>query len=108
VGGAPAAARCLVLCLAAGARYPRPEGTGKILVEATRPGEGVLFAALAAAVLALSRSPLSAVVAFLTACGVLTGLRWLCQRRLGGVTGDCLGAGVELTEFVILGAACCD
>src|SRR5579884_1252814 len=34
VAGAVATARCLVVCAAAGARYPRPQGTGKLLVEA--------------------------------------------------------------------------
>jgi adenosylcobinamide-GDP ribazoletransferase len=98
VAGAVTAARCLVVCVAAGARYPRPEGTGKLFIEATRPWEMALFGGLAAAVALATVGPLRAVPAF---AGVF-GLRWLCQRRLGGVTGDCLGAAIELAEVLFL------
>jgi adenosylcobinamide-GDP ribazoletransferase len=30
------------------------------------------------------------------------GLRWAMMRRLGGMTGDTLGAAVELTEVAVL------
>ncbi|MCD5328588.1 adenosylcobinamide-GDP ribazoletransferase, partial [Chromobacterium piscinae] len=35
----------------------------------------------------------------------LAGLAWwaFLKRRLGGMTGDCLGAGVELCEIAMLG-----
>jgi adenosylcobinamide-GDP ribazoletransferase len=108
VASAVAAARCLVLCVAAGARYPRREGTGRIFVEATRPAEGIVAAVLAAAVLALGgwgAGLVTAAASFLAALVVSLGLRWLCQRRLGGITGDCLGAAIELTEGVVLLAA---
>jgi adenosylcobinamide-GDP ribazoletransferase len=98
VGAAVTAARCLVLCAAAGAAYPRPEGTGKVLIEATRRWEVVPFALLAAAA-AWAGGCLLAVLPALA--GVL-GLRWLCVRRLGGITGDCLGAAVELAEVLFL------
>src|SRR5262245_16157499 len=42
------AARCFVLTMAAGARYPRENGTGKVLVEATTTTEGFLNLAYAA------------------------------------------------------------
>jgi len=32
-------------------------------------------------------------------------LRWIFQRRLGGITGDCLGAAIELCEVIFLIAA---
>ena len=101
VAAAVTAARCLALCVAAGARYPRPHGTGKALVEATRPWEGALFAVLAATVVFPVLSPLRAVPVFL----IVLGLKWLCERRLGGITGDCLGAAVELAELLFLLAA---
>jgi adenosylcobinamide-GDP ribazoletransferase len=107
VGGSVAAARCLVLCMAAGARYPRPEGTGKVVVEATQPGEAVLFAALTAVIVAVTMSdgPLRVAVVFLAGFAAVIGLRVFCQRRLGGITGDCLGAGIETAESVLLLAA---
>lgn len=98
VAGAVAAARCLVVCAAAGARYPRPQGTGKLFVEATRRWEAVPFALLAAAAAWAAGAPLAVVPALL---GVLL-LRWVCARRLGGITGDCLGAAIELAEVLFL------
>jgi adenosylcobinamide-GDP ribazoletransferase len=103
-GSAVAVARCLVPCVAAGARYPRPQGTGKVLVEATRPAEGVLFgllalpAALPACWPGWEKTPLLVVPALLA---VLL-LRRLGVRRLGGITGDCLGAAIEVGELVFL------
>jgi adenosylcobinamide-GDP ribazoletransferase len=105
VGAAVAAARCLVLCLAAGAHYPRPEGTGKALVEGTRGWEAGFFVLLAAGLLGVgvrSPEPLLWLAPFLAALAGVLALRWLCQRRLGGVTGDCLGAGIETAEILIL------
>jgi cobalamin 5'-phosphate synthase/cobalamin synthase len=98
VAGAVAAARCLVVCAAAGARYPRPQGTGKLFVEAARPWEAVPFALLAAAAAWAAGSPLAVVPPLLA----LLLLRWACARRLGGVTGDCLGAAIELAEALFL------
>lgn len=126
VGMAILLARSMVLCVAAGARYPREEGTGRVIVEATRVREALLFAALAAgAVAALpfgqlfaERSP-DAIHAVYVAIAVENALvlflvlvlptwltlllvRWVCQHRLGGITGDCLGAAIELAELVFL------
>jgi adenosylcobinamide-GDP ribazoletransferase len=98
VAAAVTAARCLVLCVAAGARYPRPQGTGKLLIEATRWREAGPFAVLAGAAAWAAGCPLAVLPALL---GV-GGLRWLCVRRLGGITGDCLGAAIELAEGLFL------
>jgi adenosylcobinamide-GDP ribazoletransferase len=98
VAAAVTAARCLVLCMAAGARYPRTQGTGKTLVEATRRWEAVPFALVATGAAWAAGAPLAVLPALL---GVL-GLRWLCARRLGGITGDCLGAAIELAEGLFL------
>lgn len=102
--GGVAWARCLVLVMAAGAVYPRPEGTAKLLVEATRWPEAILLSAGAviAVLLANPRGIWTVATLFVVSCLALLGLRWLCQRRLGGITGDCLGAGIELVELVFL------
>jgi cobalamin synthase len=41
----------------------------------------------------------SAAVASLLA---LLWVTWLCEKRLGGTTGDCLGAAIEIAEVVFL------
>jgi adenosylcobinamide-GDP ribazoletransferase len=119
------AARCLVLTVSARARYPREEGTGKIIVEATGPIESTLFAVLAVLVLAAApmilpivagilEVPVEGRLAAIAGAGpsillllvppglVLALLRWTCCRRLGGITGDCLGAAIELGELMFL------
>lgn len=126
VGMAVLLARSMVHWVAAGARYPREEGTGRIIVEATRVGEALLFTVLAAgAVAALPFGELFAkqspdathaahvAMAVERAAGLMLLLcvptwltmmlvRWVCQYRLGGITGDCLGAAIELAELVFL------
>jgi cobalamin synthase len=128
VGIAVFTARCLVLTVAAGARYPRESGTGKVIVEATRNREAVLFSILAAGAICsfpyilprmdffgpTSGRPIVIYLLPLTdmfsrAVGIFVmpwlaviALRKICEWRLGGITGDCLGAAIESAEFVFL------
>jgi adenosylcobinamide-GDP ribazoletransferase len=105
VAAAVVTARCLILGVAAAARYPRPDGTGKALVEGTRWWEAGPFTAIAAGAsycLTPSVSPVLALGPFGGACLVVAGLMLLCVRRLGGVTGDCLGGAIESAELVFL------
>jgi adenosylcobinamide-GDP ribazoletransferase len=105
VGGAVVIARCLALCMAAVSRYPRPEGTGRALIEASRPWEAILFLALAAAALVAVGFGANTPCVYLWPLPALAGvslLLWVCRQRLGGVTGDCLGAGIEAAEFLFL------
>jgi len=108
VGLAVFTARCLVLTVAAGAKYPRPDGTGKLIVEAAGWTEATC-AALSAALAAVLLFPNAGSVAVALVAGVWAGvlrLRQVCSRRLGGITGDCLGAAIEGAELlVLLGAA---
>jgi adenosylcobinamide-GDP ribazoletransferase len=108
VGVSVIVARCMVWWVAAGASYPREEGTGKALIEAIRWPEAAVYAAMAAGASWLAVPDLNAITAlglFLPVCIVALIIRWICGRRLGGVTGDCLGASIELTEVVFLLAA---
>jgi adenosylcobinamide-GDP ribazoletransferase len=105
VGGTVVVARCLALCMAALSRYARPEGTGKALIEATRPWEAGLYLALAAAataIVTLETGGWGSWVWPVPAMACVSLLIWLCSQRLGGVTGDCLGAGIEAAELLIL------
>jgi adenosylcobinamide-GDP ribazoletransferase len=105
VGGAVAVARCLVLCMAALARYPRPEGTGKALIDSARPVEALLFGVVGLGIAFAGEGRLDALVWFACAAVGILLLTWLCRARLGGVTGDCLGAGIEVAELLFVLAA---
>jgi adenosylcobinamide-GDP ribazoletransferase len=100
-------ARCLALCMAGFATYPRPEGTGKVLVDATHSWETALYAAVGVGAVLVTPAPWTgkAAILFLAPCAVVVILTWVCRRRLGGVTGDCLGAAIESAEVVFLLAA---
>jgi adenosylcobinamide-GDP ribazoletransferase len=106
VAAAVTTARCLVLFLAAGARYPRTEGTGKALIEGMPAREGNWLWAPLGAVLGLLGWPRletgSILAVVLPNFLAVLGLGVLCHHRLRGITGDCLGAGIELAEVVYL------
>ena len=96
-------ARSLVLGLAAGTRYPRPAGTGKVVVESTTWLEARLALLGSAALTALITATwLHLVVLWGFVALAILGLRLVCVEKLGGITGDCLGAGIELAEMLFL------
>ena len=93
--------RSLVLVSAGTANYARPEGTGRIFVEATTVRDAVIggLVALIAGGLTAGEAGL-----FASGAGVILalGLTRLAHRRIGGVTGDTLGALVETSECLVL------
>ena len=108
LGGAPltvvlacAAGRAgMVLCCRRGVAAARPEGMGA-LVAGSQPRwiAGAWWSALA---LLAVWAGWSAVVGVLVAALLVFGLSWHTDRRLGGVTGDVLGAASELGTTAVL------
>lgn len=82
--------------------YARPQGMASAL-KAQVSGPAVLGASAATAGLAVVLWPLSLALPALAVLGLLTWTwRALWQRTIGGFTGDCLGALVELAELSLL------
>lgn len=97
---APMAGRAGALALLATTAYARAEGIATPLLSRLSPGHALTCAGLVGALLLLV-SPLAALL-----CLLLTwGLRRLMLRRLGGITGDTLGALIELLETLLLFSA---
>lgn len=90
-----AVARAAPLPLAAALPYARSEGTGRAL-------DRLPLLAAAAGVFVAAGIALGAPAAIAVAALVGAAVWWLARRRLGGVTGDVLGAAVELTATAAL------
>jgi len=107
------ASRLMATALIWRMEYARAEGKAKPLAQEMRGGEfaiAVLTSAIpAAGAVALGWLPLPALGAGLA--GMLLATLWLArkfQQRLGGYTGDCLGAVQQMTESVFyLGLLAC-
>ncbi|MDH4320456.1 MAG: adenosylcobinamide-GDP ribazoletransferase [Desulfobulbaceae bacterium] len=93
---APAAARWAMASLAFGSRYPREIGTGHAFVGQVRAG--YLLAGLLFLFPLLSLAVRPALVGILCAQLPAVWLRFKCNKALGGITGDVLGAACELGE----------
>jgi adenosylcobinamide-GDP ribazoletransferase len=103
---AGALSRCVPVVLAAALPYARDQGTGGALTRGSAARAAAAFGvAGGVSLLSGARNPRHVGV-FLrrlilaTSVGAASGLFW--RRRIGGVTGDTLGAALELTELAIL------
>jgi adenosylcobinamide-GDP ribazoletransferase len=99
--GAAAIARALILVSAGTARYARPEGTGRIVIEAATPRDA-LGASVGIFVLAAALAGGAGLLAGAVVLAMAWGFTRLAYHKLGGVTGDTLGALVELGELTFL------
>lgn len=100
---APLLGRTALLALLRTTPYARPGGMGDAMAAHLPRGLSLLLVVIVLAALPLAGK--MGVVAVLAALPAWLLLRWLMLRRLGGATGDTLGAAVELTEAVVLLAA---
>ncbi|MFC7491857.1 MULTISPECIES: adenosylcobinamide-GDP ribazoletransferase [unclassified Knoellia] len=107
-GGAVVASRASVLLTCrVGMPSARPTGLGAVVagcVPSWMTGLGglVVTALLAATATAVGMSPAAGVVAVVLAAAAVWQLLRTCHRVLGGVTGDVMGAAIELSLAVVL------
>lgn len=111
-----AAAGVMLLCLArssllitcgAGIPAARPGGLGAVVAGVVPRSWAVMAgscaAAVAAVALALSGRPWwQGLLAILVAAVAVIALTLRCRRRFGGITGDVLGAGIEIAAAALL------
>lgn len=97
----------LVLGCAVGVPSARPSGLGAMFAGSVPVPAAVVvwllvLGALKVAAYAAGAAWWLPLVAFALAAAACFGLLWRCVRRLGGITGDVLGALVELSAAVLL------
>lgn len=97
---APVLGRSALVALLLSTPYVRPGGMGSA-ISAHLPRAAAVLVLLLVAAGALVAGKAGALALAVAAVAWL-GLRWMMMRRLGGMTGDTLGAAVELTEVAVL------
>ncbi|MBU0593709.1 MAG: adenosylcobinamide-GDP ribazoletransferase [Gammaproteobacteria bacterium] len=97
---APVLGRSVLLALLLTTPYVRPGGMGSALAAHLPRKAAILTLFLVATVTFFTDKP--GWIALAAALVAWPLLRWMMMRRLGGMTGDTLGATVELSEAAIL------
>ena len=98
VAGHAVSRLCSTLVLA-GLDYARPAGKASAFTQRLRAGD-LALAALPALLACLLLPPVPVLIAVALALAVTYGLARMFKRRLGGYTGDCLGAVQQAAELV--------
>jgi adenosylcobinamide-GDP ribazoletransferase len=99
---AGAVSRAIVGVLGTVTPYARPNvGIGGVLSDHGRPAWAA-GAAVLGVVIASATGGLRGLIASAIAAGAAGVWTWRCRRRLGGMTGDTLGATVEGTQALVL------
>ena len=102
---APVLARWTLTIIAATSTYPRPEGgTAKEFV-GKGGAEVILQATVLMVIAVLLAAPLRGMIYLSLAAGAAWLFRQNSMKRVGGITGDILGADCEMVELVILMAS---
>lgn len=97
---APVLGRSALVALLLGTPYVRPGGMGAAM-SVHLPRAAAVLALLLVVAAGLLAGKAGALALAVSAAAWLA-LRWMMMRRLGGMTGDTLGAAVELTEVAVL------
>lgn len=97
---APVLGRSALVALLLSTPYVRPGGMGAA-ISAHLPRVAAVLALLLVAAAGLLAGKAGALALAVAAAAWLV-LRWMMMRRLGGMTGDTLGAAVELIEVAVL------
>lgn len=96
---APVLSRWLVLTLAMGTRPARPDGLGSTFAGHIGAAQ-VLLSAMPVLLIGAWLFQVSFLVLAAGAAGAVALFGWYCHHRIGGVTGDCLGAAIQLAEIM--------
>ncbi len=96
--------------------YARPAGTGEVFTRQHTPGPlqlagallvaGVVVAGLAGLLAGAAGAWYAGLVVAVVSMGVALGVQAVVAKRLGGLTGDVYGMGIELAEAAALVAGC--
>jgi adenosylcobinamide-GDP ribazoletransferase len=98
----PALARAAASALSATLSYAREDGTGAALISGPQRAERLAIALSTAVVVALACARLRGLLAIAAATLVAVIIGRLALRRISGITGDVLGATIELAECAAL------
>jgi adenosylcobinamide-GDP ribazoletransferase len=99
--GAAVVSRSLIVFVSGLADYARPDGTGRVVIEATNRRDS-LMAGLVVLVTGGILARWAGLAASVVSLALAFGLTRMARSKLGGVTGDILGASVELGECSFL------
>ena len=103
---APVVGRSAMVVACALGRYAREEGTGKTYIGQLGHVHALVAIAFAAAGCAMLWEWKAAALAFALSAIWLALFVRACNRRIGGLTGDTLGALCETTELIVWLSAC--
>jgi adenosylcobinamide-GDP ribazoletransferase len=102
---APAASRWAMVLLGRRLPYARPDaGLGRALTDHVRDREVWASSALVLAIATLLARG-SGIISLAVTLALTVGVGFACWRRIGGITGDTLGANALLCETIVLLAA---